>query len=94
MSGPTYEQWIAALDSISAPSDDAMTIGQWAGKLGHGRAYAAKWVREGLDGGWMERAPMRIAVLIGGTRIATGFRLVAQDTNKSKEKRCLAKRST
>ena len=80
MSGPTYEEWLAAIGNDPQPSSDALPLYGWARKLGMCRTSLRlrAWIQDGLANGWMERALATVDAVTGGTRTITGFRLVEQ----------------
>jgi hypothetical protein len=78
----TVEEWLSALDGLDKPATDAYTIMAWQEKIGKGRLPTNRWVRTGLEQGWMERAPTIVTSITGGTRRMVGFRLVGKKAKK------------
>jgi len=83
----TLSEWLAALEKQSVPSHDAKTICGWAQHLGISNFVATKWVRIGLQNGWMRRVTIEIELLTGGSRRIIGFELVHAEDRRSSAKR-------
>ena len=79
MSGITYEEWLAALSGVAGPVDDGLTAGGWAAKLGLTRERGSKWVRMGLENGWLKQVTILVPHLGQDPRRTPGFRLVAKE---------------
>lgn len=79
----TMEEWLQAITRSTEPSQDAYTVAQWSDKLGMNVHKASRWVRTGMDNGWIETAPVVVTELNGKQRRIVGFRL----TNKPGRKK-------
>ncbi len=72
------------LESSNAPSEDAMTLVAWSGKLSRSRERTSAWIRDGLREGWMERATIMIDTITGQPRKGIGFRVVRREGKHAK----------
>jgi len=73
-----YDLWLATLNNKARPSKSALTVMQWSKRLGKCRDKTRMWIREGLENGWMEQAPMTIVEITGRQRVGVGFRVVGK----------------
>jgi len=73
-----YDLWLATLNNKARPSKSALTAHQWEARLGVSRVETRKWIRDGLERGWMERAPTTIVEITGRQRVGVGFRVVGK----------------
>ena len=76
----TVEEWLAALSHSYGPHDDALTVKEWAQRIGLPRTSekTSEWIRVGLTQGWLERTTARREYVTGRTTTIPAFRLVAK----------------
>lgn len=72
----SHEEWASLLSGAEMPvCADGMTARSWAAKLHISEDRARRWVREGLDAGYMERVPIEFTDIAGRTMRGIGFRV-------------------
>lgn len=72
----SHEEWQEAINQGQERIyDDALTVAEWAKRLGMHVRKASAWIRQGLEQGWMERVLIQRERVTGQLARNIGFRL-------------------
>ncbi len=71
----THEEWASLLAGAAEPVIDGLTAGGWAERLKVSDLRATRWVKDGLEAGWLEHVTIVRPTISGFQRRTVGFRV-------------------
>ncbi len=75
----TYDQWLSALDDAAlVDGKGALSTDDWKERLGVGRHVADRWIRRGIEEGWLEMIWVRKPDRTGVVRPRPAYRLAGR----------------